>query len=269
MNLDFTGKVAIVTGAASGIGKATARAYAESGAQVALVDVDKTKGLEVARSIDSSLKNVLFCHTDVSSETETLQMARQVFQTFGRIDILVNNAGIECDTEGNLIEMSSVTLKRIVDVNLFGYINCARSVVPHLQRGGRIVNVSSVQGLGALAPGTSYQVSKAGVLGLTHALAIELSAKGITVNTVAPGAIATEGMGAISAGSDILDSFRKRIPVGRRGRPEEVANAILFLTSEFASYITGVILPVDGGYLVNLSPGYSGNPPILPDDPDR
>lgn len=259
MKLDFKDKVVIVTGGSSGIGEATALAFSDAGARVVVIDQKPSDGKQVGELM----------LTDVSSKSDVDKTIRKVMKKFGRIDVLVNNAGIEYNTVGNLIDMPYEKLKRIIDVNLYGYIHCVRSVIPHMKSGGRVVNIGSVQSFAAHSPGTSYQITKAGILGLTRALAIEVAKESITVNAVAPGAIATAGIGAVRGGeSKIMDKYRRRIPLGRRGWPHEVAAAILFLASEQASYITGTTLIVDGGYLADITPD-SEETPSVANDPDK
>jgi len=273
MSMNFKDKVAIVTGAASGIGKATAYALSKHGASVVVADINTEKGSEVSRKINENGYRSIFVDVDTSKPSLTNDMIDKAIKEFGKVDILVNNAGIEFNDIGNILEMPYDKLDRILQVNLYGYINCARSVIPKMIKrgqGGKVVNVSSLQGFAAHLPGTSYQVSKAGILGLTISLAIELAPYGINVNAVAPGAIATEGMGAMRAGqSKIIDAYRRRIPWGRRGKPEEVTYPILFLCSDYASYITGAVLVVDAGYSIALTPD-SIMPirPLMKDDPD-
>lgn len=265
---DFTDKVVIVTGGASGIGKATVEAFAEAGAYVVLVDTNSTKAQEVVEQFHDD--QILFVKGDVG-EPETAALAVQAaLVKNGEIDILVNNAGVEYNGCGNIITMPIETMMRIFQVNLFGYIYMLRACVPHMKFGGRVVQVSSLQGMAAALPGTSYQASKGAIIALTKSLAIEYAEKGITVNTVCPGAICTEGMGKARAdGSSSMDPTRRRIPTGRRGHAHEVANAILFLASQQASYINGTELIVDGGLFSSLS-AYDPNRPTLnvPNDPD-
>lgn len=268
ITFDYTGYVCVVTGASSGIGKATAQMFLEAGAHVALVDIDPV-GTEAL--VAESNGKALFMQTDVSDPDAAARATSTTLERFQKIDILVNCAGIEYNDRGNLLEMPYDDLKRILDVNMMGYIHMARSVVSNMSDGGRVINVSSIQGLAAHHPGTSYQIAKSAILGLTHSLAIELAPREITVNTVAPGAIRTEGMGAVRIGDNtLLDSYRRRIPAGRRGTSTEVAGAILFLVSDLAQYITGTTLVVDGGYLIKLSPNAEGD--LIPrhvHDPDR
>jgi len=258
---DFQGKVVVVTGGRSGIGKATALAFAKCGAKVIVLDIKVGK-------IEPTPNEILYLAANVAREIDVKKAVLEALKQLGadRIDVLVNNAGIELSNIGNLIEMPMEELRRIIEVNLYGCINCVRVIVPYMQKGSRIVNISSIEGLAAHLPGTSYQVSKSGILGLTHALAIELASKGINVNAIAPGAIATEGMGEVQP--EIIDPYRRRIPLGRRGWPEEIAGPILFLCSEIASYITGTTLVVDGGYLTNITPDL-GDTPNVENDPDR
>ncbi len=269
----FEGKVAVVTGGASGIGKSVAYAFARYGASVVLVDINAEKADEISKKINEENCNSIFIEADVSKHQATNQMVEETVKKFGRLDILVNNAGIEFNDRGSILEMPYDDLDRILKVNLYGYINCTRSVVPIMKErkeGGKIVNVSSIQGFTAHLPGTSYQPSKAAIIGLTKALAIELAPFHINVNAVAPGAIATEGIGSVrKAQENIIDAYRKRIPLGRRGRPEEVAGPILFLSSEYASYITGSVLVVDGGYTIDITPDMiKPTKYIFKDDPD-
>lgn len=260
---DFHGKVVLVTGGGSGIGRATASAFAKCGAKVVVLDINASKA-------ESSDEKILYVAVDVAVEDEVKKAVSGALEKLGvdSVHILVNNAGIEFNDVGNLIDMPIDKLRRIIDVNLYGYVNCARVVVPYMRKSGCIVNVSSIQGMAAHLPGTSYQVSKSGILGLTHALAVELASSGINVNAVAPGAIATEGMGAVRSNESVIDPYRRRVPLGRRGWPEEIAGPILFLCSDLASYITGTTIVVDGGYIINLTPDLGGVP-IVENDPDR
>ncbi len=268
ISFNFTGKVAVVTGGASGIGRATVGAFVSAGARVVILDVNEESGKKMAVSFLEQGRTT-FLKTDVSSVAEVQAAAEKVHSLFGKVDFLVNNAGIEVNDKGSILEMPDEDIRRIIDVNLLGYINCARAFVPLMSRGGRIVNVSSIQAYGAHLPGTSYQASKAGIHGLTRSLAIELASRGITVNTIAPGAIATEGMGALTGGDlKFIDAYRHRIPLRRRGRPGEVAWPILFLCSDAASYIMSAELLIDGGYFHDITPDLGA--PITPveGDPD-
>lgn len=263
MKFDFSGKTAVVTGGASGIGKAVVGMFDHAGARVLLID----KNEEGGKAVVEHKRNTLFYCADV---TEPTALSSILKETGVRPNILVNNAGIEYNDRGNILTMSEDEMRHIIEVNLFGYINMVRVFAFSMKRMGRIINVSSIQALGAHLPGTSYQVAKAGILGLTRALAVELAPREITVNAVLPGAIKTEGMGATRVSeSAILDPYRRRIPLGRRGDADEVAAPILFLASEKAAYITGTTLVVDGGYLTNITPDFPNEPtPRVAYDPD-
>lgn len=267
----FKDKIVCVTGAASGIGKATAKAFVKSGAFVILIDINKTSGLELEKEINRDGKYSLFLETDISDLESVKDSVSEISKRFGNVDILVNNAGIEINSKGSLIDMDYVDVNKILGVNLSGPINCCKEIVPLMKKkGGAIVNVSSIQALAAHKPGTSYQISKSALLGLTNSLALELADYNIRVNTIIPGAISTEGMGKIREGSSkIIDSYRKIIPLSRRGSPEEVADPILFLCSDMASYITGSELVVDGGYTKNLTPESLMDMKESDSDPDK
>jgi NAD(P)-dependent dehydrogenase (short-subunit alcohol dehydrogenase family) len=269
VKFDFTGQVAVVTGAASGIGKATARMFCKAGGCVMVVDQDRERGTALVEELGGCAE---FIHADVSSHGEVNRAIASavLIKRSCTLHVLVNCAAIEFNKVGNLVDMPYEMLTRILDVNLLGYIHMVRACVPRMSRGGRVVNVSSLQGLAAELPGTSYQVAKAGIFGITHALAVELAVRGITVNTVSPGSIKTEGMGNIRTGDVGLNPYRRLTPIGRRGWPEEVAAAILFLASDAASYITGANLIVDGGRIVNITPDKPRNATLeFWDDPDR
>lgn len=241
--IDFKGKTVVVTGGVSGIGKATAITFAEAGALTYILDTDAENVGTVAAQTNSKL---YFINADVSN-IKQLEAARKEID--GKVDILVSNAGIEYNDAGNLLDMPMDKLRRILEVNLMGAINCARVFMKDMPRGGKVVFVSSQQAFTACLPGTSYQASKNALIGLTHALAIEMALKGINVNAICPGGVATEGMGAMRAGDDGsgMKDFKRLNPMGRRAWPEEIAYPILFLCSSWASYITGSTMLVDGG----------------------
>jgi 3-oxoacyl-[acyl-carrier protein] reductase len=264
-NIGFAGKIVVVTGGASGIGRATALAFAECGANVAVVDVDEERG----EALVDGAQRIEFFKADVAIVHEVQSVLEGVLGKYGRpADILVSNAGIENNQVGSLLTMPEDVLRRILDVNLYGAINCARVFVPAMPDGSKVVFVSSLQAFMACLPGTSYQASKAGLIGIAKALAIELGPRRINVNVICPGGVATEGMGAVRAGESGLDDYRRHNPLGRRARPEEMALPILFLCSEWASYMTGQIVQVDGGMSAMGMPR-AGAAIIMPDDPDQ
>jgi len=243
-------KVAIITGSARGIGKATALRFAQEGAMVVVNDVDLEEAKEVVSQINSQQEKAVAVKADVSDEKEVEKMVEVAYSKFGRIDILVNNAGII--KRGSIEDHSYEDWDKVIAVNLRGTYNCAKAVVPIMknQRYGKIINVSSVAGkVGDIASAPSYGSSKGAINALTKSLARELAEYGICVNAVAPHAIETE------MSSEWSEKKRReivaQIPLKRLGRPEEVAAAILFLASDEASFITGEILDVNGGYLMD------------------
>lgn len=253
MNLDFSGKVTIVTGGAKGIGEATARKFAECGAAVAILDSDAEAGPRTAADIAKTGAACEFvrCHVNVAGEVASAVEA--VARKRGRIDVLVNNAGIQ--DYGDVVSTTEDAWDRLMAINLKGAFLVSKHVVPHLlKRGGAIVIVGSVQSFTAISNSVAYVTSKHALLGLARALALDYAQKGIRVNCVCPGAIDTPMLRwAASLSPDpeaVLRNCDRMHPLGRIGRPEEVANAIVYLASPLASFITGAALVVDGGMLV-------------------
>lgn len=242
-------RVALVTGAAKGIGAAVAQALAEEGCNVVInhhSSSSKTDAENLANELNQNYgveTHTIQC--DVSNYDDVKQMVADIKDKFGRIDILVNNAGITSD--GLLMRMSADQFTSVVDTNMGGAFNCMRHVVPLMvkQRFGRIVNISSVVALYGNAGQVNYAASKAGIIGMTKSAAKELGSRNITVNAIAPGFIQTSMTeGLDDAANKALTS---RISLGRLGEPKDVADAVAFLTSDSASYITGQVLAVDGG----------------------
>ena len=239
-------KVAIVTGAARGIGRAIAEAFAAEGAKVALWDVLADEVAEAAGELgDSALGQVV----DITETGQVKDAIALVLEKFGAIHILVNNAGITRDNL--LMRMKDDDWDRVLDVNLKGMFICCREVSRPMSknRWGRIINISSVVGLIGNPGQVNYAASKAGVVGLTKTLAKELSSRGVTANVIAPGFIETQMTAELPP--QVKDAYFKRIPLGRLGRPEEIADLAVFLASPKADYITGEVIAVDGGILLN------------------
>jgi 3-oxoacyl-[acyl-carrier protein] reductase len=243
-------KAAIITGGARGIGKAIALAFFREGAKVALVDVDKGI-LEATRNAIKKNKEEIICvPCDITKSVEVKSMVDQVRKAFGRIDILVNNAGII--RRGTIETVTEEDWDRVIEVNLKGTFNCCKAVVETMksQRYGKIVNVSSIAGkVGDITSAPGYGPSKAGIDALTKTLARQLAQFGINVNGVAPHAIETEMSAQWS--EERRKEIIASIPLNRLGKPEDVANAVLFLASDEASFITGEILDVNGGALMD------------------
>ncbi len=242
---DLSGQVAIVTGAARGLGRAIARTLAAAGAKLACVDVDQetlTETIDAIRAGGGSAEPIACDVTDSGRVTDAVA---EVVDKWGGPHILVNNAGITRDTM--IMRMKDDQWDAVINVNLRGTFLFSRAVSRPMIKGrrGRIINIASVSGLMGNPGQANYSASKAGVIGLTRTLARELAARNITVNAVAPGFIATEMTAAL--GDDILQQLHKQIPLGRLGQPQDVADAVLFLASEAAGYITGHVLTLDGG----------------------
>ncbi|MEZ4888112.1 MAG: 3-oxoacyl-ACP reductase FabG [Chitinophagales bacterium] len=241
-------KVAIITGGAQGIGKATTEKFLNEGASVAIWDINQEKGQMVAEYLAGEGREVRFYRVNTVDLEQVHQAAQAVFEDFGRIDILVNNAGITRDT--SLKNMSSLQWQQVIDVNLTGVFNCTKAIYPYLaeQGSGRILNAASVVAHYGNFGQTNYVASKAGVIGMTKVWAREFGRKGITVNTVAPGFVNTEMVETVP--EKIIDELKGKTPLGRLGEAEDIANAYLFLASDEAAFITGAVLNVDGGLVL-------------------
>jgi len=257
MDTGLRGKVVIVTGAAAGIGRATALRFAGEGCRVAGFDVNEQAGPGLVEEVAKSGGEGLFCRVDVSQADSVEKGVAAVLGRWGRIDVLVNNAGILRDAQlvkwkdGTVAgTMTDEAWDAVLGVNLKGVFLCTRAVVPHLIQGGGgvVLSASSVVGLYGNFGQTNYVATKAGVIGMTRTWARELGKYRIRVNAVAPGFVATEILKAMP--QKILDSMVEHTPLGRMGQPEDIANAYCWLASDQASFVTGHCLSVDGGVVV-------------------
>jgi len=244
----LSGKVAIITGAANGLGLAAAEIFAREGARVAIADYNEEQGTARAKELAEKGYRVAFFQVNVADQDSVNLMVKNVIDTFGKIDILVNNAGITKDAM--LKKMTLENFQRVIDVNLTGVFLCTHAVIPTMteQGSGKIINTSSVSGVYGNIGQTNYAAAKAGVVGMTKTWAKELGRKGITVNAVAPGFIETNMTAAVP--EKILEQLKATIPLGHLGKPEDIANAYLYLASDEAKYVNGTVLHVDGGIMM-------------------
>lgn len=243
--MELKGKVALVTGSAQGIGKAIAISLAREGADVIISDVNLEKAEETAKEIGAMGVKTLALKANVADFAEVEGMIDKVIAEFKKIDILVNNAGI---TRDNLIvRMKEEDWDLVLDINLKGTFNCIKAAIRPMskQRSGKIISIASIVGVMGNAGQANYVASKAGVIGLTKTVAREYANRGINVNAVAPGFIDTAMTQALS--QDVRDNLAKQIPMGRLGTSEDVADAVKFLASDKANYITGQVIHVNGG----------------------
>jgi 3-oxoacyl-[acyl-carrier protein] reductase len=243
------GKVAVVTGAAQGIGRAIAESLARDGADVAVADVDAGRSQETVAAVEKLGRRALNVKVNVAEWNDAKAMAEHVVKEWGKIDILVNNAGITRD--GLLLRMKEDDWNVVLQVNLNGTFHCTKAVLQPMtkQRYGRIINIASIVGVMGNVGQANYAASKAAVIGFTKTVAREYASRAVTVNAVAPGFIDTAMTQGLS--TDVKDMLQKQIPLGRLGQPEDIAAAVRFLASDEAAYITGQVLHVNGGMLMS------------------
>lgn len=246
--MKLKGKVSIITGGAKGIGKATTEKFLREGAFVEIWDLDETAGNQIVKDLSDDNSTISFQKVDVSKIDDVEKAAKNAVKKYSKIDVLVNNAGITMDA--SLKKMTPEQWQKVIDVNLTGVFNCVKVISPYMvdRKSGAIINASSVVGLYGNFGQTNYVASKAGVIGMTKVWARELGRKGITVNAVAPGFIETEMVAAMP--ENVLAGMREKTPVGKLGKPEDIANAYAFLASDEASFINGAVLSVDGGIVI-------------------
>lgn len=241
-------KVAVITGGAQGIGKAAVKRFAEEGAVVIIWDVNEEKASSTINEFRNICDKISFQKVDVTKLESVTEAAKQIIEKHQKIDILINNAGITRDA--SFLKMTSEQWQQVIDVNLTGVFNCTKTVAPFMVEKlyGKIVNTSSVVGLYGNFGQTNYVATKSGIIGMTKVWARELGRKGINVNAVAPGFIATEMVSTVP--EKVLEMLKERTPLGRLGEPEDIANAYLFLSSDESKFINGAVLSVDGGLVL-------------------
>lgn len=244
----LTGKTAIITGGANGIGLAACERFAEKGANVIMADFDETTGMQREAELANKGLKVTFVQVDVADRDSVKQLTAKTLEHYGKIDILVNNAGITRDA--TLIKMDPLDFQRVLDVNLTGVFNCTQAVMPHMlaNGAGKVINTSSVSGVYGNFGQTNYAAAKAAVVGMTKTWAKEFGRKGINVNAVAPGFTATDMVNKMP--EKVLDQMKSAVALQRLGKPSDIANAYLFLASEESDYVHGHVLHVDGGIMM-------------------
>lgn len=249
VTFDFSGKVALVTGGGSGIGRASAEALAASGATVVVADISEPRGLETVKSVEDSGGAAEFRHVDVASEEAVRALIAGIVESHGRLDIAHNNAGVEATTVP-LADLPGDEWRRVVDINLNSVFYCLKYEIQEMLKtgGGKIVNTASASGLIGGYRLACYTAVKHGVVGLTKAAAMDYAAAGIRINAICPGAIDTPFLAALPRPA--LDRLVFATPLGRLGQPSEMAQAVLWLCSDSASYMLGHALPVDGGVVL-------------------
>jgi NAD(P)-dependent dehydrogenase (short-subunit alcohol dehydrogenase family) len=248
----LAGKVAVITGGGSGLGRAIASLFSSEGARVAVIDVDRSLGEEAVRAIRDLGGDALFAEAGVSKASDVERAMKTVVQRYGRLDILVNNAGIT--SKGSVVELSEETWDRVIGVNLKGVFLCSKYGIAEMVRTGQgaVVNIASVLGLVGNSSEAAYCASKGGVIALTRAMALDFARFNVRVNCVCPGSILTPMFERLMTDApDREEALRRnaeKIPMGRVAKPEEVAKMVLYLASDDSSYVTGSVLTIDGGW---------------------
>jgi len=254
---NLSGKTAVVTGGAMGIGYGIVRRLCEAGANIVIADINKKVGEEKAKGLAGKENGALFIKTDVSSESDVKNLIAKTVKEFGGLDIFVNNAGIFPNKL--ILDMDLALWEKIQAINLRGVFLCCREAGRVMVKvgSGNIINIASIDALHPSLPGlASYDASKHGVWGFTKNFALEVAKKGVRVNAIAPGGISTEGVKKMNEGEggtnqeEMIKQFTQKIPLGRFGEPDEIALAVLFLASPASSYMTGAMIVVDGGFLL-------------------
>jgi NAD(P)-dependent dehydrogenase (short-subunit alcohol dehydrogenase family) len=248
--MQFKSKTALVTGASSGIGKSTAELYAREGANVVVSDIDEKNGIALAEAINKNGGTAIFVKADVSKPDDCKSLVEQTVKHFGRLDFACNNAGIGGE-QNPVADYSLDNWDKVIAVNLSSVFYCMKYEIKAMLEtgGGSIINMASILGNVAFENSAAYVAAKHGVLGLTKNAAIEYAKKNIRVNSVGPAFIHTPLIAALEANKEVYNYLVSLHPIGRLGKPEEVAELVIWLSSDKASFVTGSYYPVDGGYL--------------------
>lgn len=241
-------KVAIITGAASGIGKATAKLFAEHGAKVVVADIDEDGGNQTVTDIQSVGNEAIFVQTDVTIKADTDQMVAQTLKYYGKLDTLLNSAGIAMRLP--VAELPEEDWHRCLDVNLNGVFLCAKAAIPAMQKngGGSIINMSSIYGIVGADVRAAYVASKGAVTNLTRGMALDYAEDNIRVNCICPGFVETPLVAGVIKTPEEYQKLANKHPMRRLGQPEEIAYGALYLASDESAFVTGIALPIDGGY---------------------
>lgn len=245
---DFTGKVGLVTGSGSGIGRAIASGLARRGAAVAVLDLDEAAAHETAEAITAAGGRAIAVTVDIADEDSVRSAIHRTVTAFGRLDLTINNAGVPSSGQ-ELAEMTAQEWERVLRINLTGTFFCIKHEIPELRRagGGAIVNIASGGGLHAIPRSPAYVAGKHGVIGLTKAAAVDYAPDGIRVNALAPGMTRTAQLDQVAESTDMIAQHEALTPLGRLATPDEIADAAVWLCSDESSYVTGTTLSVDGG----------------------
>lgn len=246
--INLKDKVVVITGGSGGIGSVTVKEFYKASANVAIWDLDKEKGLSLIDEIGASSDRIRFYETDTTKIQSTKKAAERTIRDFNKIDVLINNAGITRDA--SFKKMTPEQWQKVVDVNLTGVFNSTKAVYPYMEdeNYGRIINVASVVAHNGNFGQTNYVATKSGVIGMVKTWAREFGRKGINVNAVAPGFINTDMIKTVP--DDIINDLKDKTPLGRLGEAEDIANAYIFLSSDYADFITGSVINVDGGLVM-------------------